>query len=879
MRRWLVPEVVQTSGMDCGPASLKALLEGFGISASYGRLREACQTDVDGSSIDQIEETAVRLGLQAEQVMMPADHVLLDSAKALPALVVVRLPGGATHFVVAWARHGPWIQVMDPAVGRRWSTRSRFQSEIFVHTQSVAAEAWRQWAGSKAFLTPLRQRLTRLGVNQADASSLIETALHDAGWEALGALDAAVRMLDALARSGGVRTGAEAARLLPGLVTASTRIPSRYWSVRADADASDQLLFSGAVLLQVQGRRSEPVRPSDLSPELAAALEEKPARPGWELMRILRAEGLFAPAVLIAALAFGAGTVLVEALLFRGLLDLGRDLALSGQRLWVLGGTLLLLAGLLMLDWPLALGELRLSRKLECRLRLAFLRKIPRLTDRYFQSRLISDMAERSHSVHQLREAPDLAAQFLRATFEMIATVAAIAWLYPASAPLAAGAAAVAWLIPLFAQPVLGAGDLRVRNHVGALSRFYLDALLGVTALRAHGAERPVCREHESLLAEWAHAGLDLQRSLVRIEALQLFAGMALAAWLLLRYLAGPGDLAGVLLLAYWSLNLPLLGQDAATAAWQYPRVRNITLRLLEPLGAPEEQPVSAARAEAPAASGLAIRLEGVSVLAAGHTILEDVDLDIPAGGHIGIVGSSGAGKSSLVGLLLGWHRPASGFVRVDGAPLDAARLQSLREQTVWVDPQVQLWNRSLFDNLRYGASGDAAQSMESALDAADLRGLLHKLPEGLQSSLGEGGALVSGGEGQRVRAGRGLLRRDPRLVILDEPGRGLDRDGRQALLARCRETWRHATLLCITHDVSETRHFPRVLVVDQGRVVEDGAPDRLAADPASRYRALLDAERSVNQALWSHRIWRRLTLHEGILLEKEARAATWHGD
>src|SRR5688572_31549330 len=106
MRRFLVPEVVQTSAMDCGPASLKSLLEGHGIRASYGRLREACQTDVDGTSIDKIEDAAVQLGLDAAQVMVPVDHVLLDEAGVLPALIVVRLPNGATHFVVLWSRHG-----------------------------------------------------------------------------------------------------------------------------------------------------------------------------------------------------------------------------------------------------------------------------------------------------------------------------------------------------------------------------------------------------------------------------------------------------------------------------------------------------------------------------------------------------------------------------------------------------------------------------------------------------------------------------------------------------------------------------------------------------------------------------------------------------
>ncbi len=106
--------------MDCGPAALKCLLEGFGIPVSYGRLREACQTGVDGTSIDTLEVVANELGLHADQVMIPVDHVFLRAAPALPALVVVRHSSGPTHFVVVWRRVGSWLQVMDPSIGRRW---------------------------------------------------------------------------------------------------------------------------------------------------------------------------------------------------------------------------------------------------------------------------------------------------------------------------------------------------------------------------------------------------------------------------------------------------------------------------------------------------------------------------------------------------------------------------------------------------------------------------------------------------------------------------------------------------------------------------------------------------------------------------------------
>ena len=136
--------------MDCGPAPLKCLLEGFGIPISYGRLREACQTDVDGTSIDTMEEIALQLGLEAEQIMLPADHLFLAESKALPAIVVVRQPNGLTHFVVVWRGHGPLVQVMDPATGGRGVTRRRFLEEVYLHTLTISAAVWRDWVRSSS---------------------------------------------------------------------------------------------------------------------------------------------------------------------------------------------------------------------------------------------------------------------------------------------------------------------------------------------------------------------------------------------------------------------------------------------------------------------------------------------------------------------------------------------------------------------------------------------------------------------------------------------------------------------------------------------------------------------------------------------------------
>jgi ABC-type bacteriocin/lantibiotic exporter with double-glycine peptidase domain len=903
-RHLIVPEVVQTSAMDCGPAALKCLLEGFGISVSYGRLREACQTDVDGTSLDTMEEVAVQLGLEAEQVMVPVDHLLLPEAQALPAIVVVRQPNGLTHFVIVWSRWGRVVQVMDPATGRRWPLARRLSEELYVHVLQVPAAAWREWVGSDEFLGALRRRLSKLGLSRRARVPIVDAAQADLSWYAFAALDAATRMLASIVRSGGLRPGQQTARVLKACFEQARRqtpgegktIPPAYWSVRPappGPDGEEQLLFQGVVLVRVRGRRpANRGLPTDkesnsadqaarLAPELVAALEEPPSRPGRVLMGFLRADGLLTPAALVTALVLASGGVVVEALLFRGFFDLGRTLGLPIPRLGAIGVGLAFVAALRCLDFPVAVGVLRLGRHLEVRLRRAFLEKLPRLHDRYFQSRLISDMAERSHSLQALRLLPGLGGQLLRSICELALTTAGIAWLDPASAPSAVLAAAVAVGLPLLTHPLLVEHDLRVRTHAGALGRFYLDALLGLVPVRAHGAERAVRREHESLLVEWTHAGFRRQCAVVVIEGVQSLVAFGLIAWLLVGYFARGGEVSGVLLLAYWALNLPALGQEVALIARQYPTLRNVTSRLLEPLGAPEDidaqahdqvgAPPSAVLSAEPSRA-VAVRLEGVSVRAAGHTILEWIDLAITAGSHVAIIGPSGAGKSSLVGLLLGWYRPASGRILIDGEHLDGLRLERLRREIAWVDPTVQLWNRSFVENVRYGASPDPSLPIGWAIEQADLRGVLERLPDGLQAPLGEGGALVSGGEGQRVRLGRAMVQPRVRLVILDEPFRGLDRARRRLLLARARSIWQEATLLCVTHDVGETRAFDRVLVIEGGQIVEDSAPAALAKRPGSRYRAMLDAEEALRGELGSSGTWRRLWLADGMLVEDEGK-------
>jgi ATP-binding cassette subfamily B protein len=629
-----------------------------------------------------------------------------------------------------------------------------------------------------------------------------------------------------------------------------------------------------AVTPEVADAAPEPTaeRVAALPAELVAALREAEPRPWRTVLAMLTADGIATPAVLGVVLVVSTALVTVNAILLRGILELGHQLGLPSQRATAMVALVGVLGLGMLVELPLAAGAMRLGRALELRMRMAFLAKIPRLDDRYFRSRLLSDMAERGHSLYVLRGLPALGVRLLSAAAQLVLTVAGIAWLAPSSLPLAAVTLVVSIGLPLACQPMLIERDLRLRSHGGALGRFYLDALIGLLPIRVHGARPAIQHQQEALLVEWTRAGLGYHATATLVDGILTVVGLAMAVimvWSVSGHSAG-----GLLLLVYWALSLPALGQDLAQVARQYPAMRNVVLRLLEPLGTPEpvdpvvDEPDAGAGAVR-TGHGVAIQMSGLTVEASGTTVLEDVELAIAPGEHLAIVGPSGAGKSSLVGLLLGWYRPARGRLDVDGRPLIGERLRALRRDTAWVDPAVTLWNRSFLENLRYGADRDAELPLADILTQARLREVLERLPDGLATELGEGGGLVSGGEGQRTRVGRALARPAARLVILDEPFRGLDLATRRELLGIARRWWRDATLLWVTHDIAETSGFDRVLVIDGGRVVEDGDPAELGGRPGSRYQTLVRGDRAMHATEWSAEHWRRIWIERGKIREE----------
>jgi ATP-binding cassette subfamily B protein len=893
-RRLFVPEIVQTSQMDCGPAALKAIAQGLGIHLSYPRLREACQTTIDGTSIDTLEQVAGQLGLGAEQIMMPLDHVGERSSETFPSIVVLRLRSGAHHFVVLWRRHGRFVQVMDPAAGRRWLSLDDFRGELLTHTHELPAEDVGEYLAAGTFTEALAGRFRALGIGaRAAEAHRARAACSGAGWFAHAALDAAVRLVDAVVASGGLSRGAQADRAVGALSARAVElgverhgeaIPDEFWFAFPAFDEQgalreDRVLVRGAVLVSVKGggkgraladgggEENAPAEAPKLSAELAATIGEGTPSVLAFLRELAVRDKLTLYAIALVASVVCALTALLQALILRAMLDVAPRLAEGVQRASALAVFVVFLMISVAMEAGLALVHARIGRHLEVRFRSAFLDRLRTLPDRYFRSRLTSDLAERAHVLQAVRAFPSLLLRLVRGMAGLVATCAGVFWLSPSAWPWTLGLVLLGLLGPFIVQPIVMERDMRLRTYEGAVTRFYLDAMMGLVPIRAHRAERSMRREHEGLVVDLVTAARRLLSLQAASDAVLALVGLVLSTMLFREHLAQPNTSgASALLLVFWVLQVPGLATQIAQSLRQYPPLRNTLARLLEPMTAPVEYEGELAALPAAVSSGVALEYRDVKVTVPGVTLLEDVSLKIAAGSHVAIVGPSGAGKSTLVGLLLGWLRPAAGEIRVDGAALEPSLLPALRAATAWVDPQVQLWNRSVLDNIRFGGSR-GSKDVADAVNGAALLDTMARLPSGLQTDVGETGVLLSGGEGQRIRFARAWMRPDARLVILDEPFRGLARQQRAELFASAREHWKAATMLCVTHDVAETTSFGRVLVVEDGKVVEDGAPADLLARP-SRYRALVEADRSIMHRLLASAAWRRVAVTGGVVEE-----------
>jgi subfamily B ATP-binding cassette protein MsbA len=216
--------------------------------------------------------------------------------------------------------------------------------------------------------------------------------------------------------------------------------------------------------------------------------------------------------------------------------------------------------------------------------------------------------------------------------------------------------------------------------------------------------------------------------------------------------------------------------------------------------------------------------------------VLEDFCLRIPSATTVALVGPSGAGKSTLVKLLPRFYDVTQGAITIDGRDIREVTLKSLRQQIAIVPQDPILFSGTIAENLRYGKPEATDEAIRQAAREAFAEAFIEQLPDGYHTEVGERGVKLSGGQKQRLAIARAFLKDAP-IVILDEPTSALDAESEELIKQALQRLLKSRTALIIAHRLSTIEHADLVLVMDDGRIIEQGRHAELLQNPASLYR------------------------------------------
>jgi ATP-binding cassette subfamily B protein/subfamily B ATP-binding cassette protein MsbA len=393
-----------------------------------------------------------------------------------------------------------------------------------------------------------------------------------------------------------------------------------------------------------------------------------------------------------------------------------------------------------------------------------------------------------------------------------------------AAVPLVGG------LASLFSRPILAAGRRR-RTIESSLQGHVHQTLAGVAVVQAFGLEPLQQRRFDQLAADDIRAQ---KQSLLAEQLNGLGRGLATAAVAAVVLVIGGDQVlshrlsVGTLLvfIAYLGSLHEQLGTMSAVPSLMRGTQASVD-RVLEVLDAEPEV------ADRPDARPLdravgSVRFEEVSFgYDPGRPVLEGVSFEAPPGGTVAIVGPTGAGKSTLMGLVLRLHDPWAGRVTLDGTDLRDLQVASLRANVALVLQESFLFPVSIGENISYGRPGATQEEIEAAAVAANAHDFIVALPDGYDTVVGDRGATLSGGERQRIAIARAVLRDAP-VLILDEPTSALDVGTEARVIDALVRLMEGRTTLIIAHRLSTVRHVDHVVVLAGGRVVEQGPPSVL---------------------------------------------------
>lgn len=479
------------------------------------------------------------------------------------------------------------------------------------------------------------------------------------------------------------------------------------------------------------------------------------------------------------------------------------------------------------------------SREIEYDLRNDFFRRLQAFPREYFDRARTGDLMSRaSADLGAVRMMVGPAAMYAVSTMvQATAAVTLMAWLNGRlTLTLVAGLPLLSLMVKYFGAAIHRRFE-QIQAQLSEISAIAQESLAGVRVVRAYGQE-------DAERAKFLDANLEYVRRNRRLILLQAFFyplmsfgfGLAIAGFLWLgsrEVIAGRLTLGefvafhGYLTMLAWPLvafgwvtNLVQRG----TASWQ---------RMLEVLGSPASIGDSPDVRPVPMPIRGDVTLRRLTFAYRSSPVLQDVDVHVPAGSTLAIVGPTGSGKSTIVQLLTRVYEPPPGTVLIDGRDVRAWPLEQLRHAVAVVPQETFLFSTTLEDNIAFGLPDMDALERRARVEAAAAQARLDKdvahFGGGYDTRLGERGLTLSGGQKQRTAIARALVMDAP-ILVLDDALSAVDTYTEEEILARLREVTASRTAIIVAHRVSAVRHADQIIVLDEGRVVERGTHDELAA-------------------------------------------------
>ncbi|MBZ8135393.1 ABC transporter transmembrane domain-containing protein [Afifella sp. IM 167] len=395
--------------------------------------------------------------------------------------------------------------------------------------------------------------------------------------------------------------------------------------------------------------------------------------------------------------------------------------------------------------------------------------------------------------------------------------------------------------IPFIVVPILWFGK-RVRqrsrfaqDRLAEASAYASEAITGVRTIQAFNQEPPARRYFSSKVDEAfvaARGATAARAGLTAFAIFLVFASVVVVLWWGAQAVIAGDMTAGrlsqfVLYSVFAAAGLGEIGQvwgEISQAAGATERI--IELLETKPAIQKPEKPLPLPE---PARGEVRFADVAFSYPQAGVAVLSDVAFSVKPGERVAIVGPSGAGKSTVFALLMRFYDPQAGRVEIDGVPVASADPEEVRARIALVPQDVAIFAASAYDNIRFGNEAASREDVEAAARAANADDFIRALPEGYDTVLGERGITLSGGQKQRIAIARALLKDAP-ILLLDEATSSLDAESEVAVQAALETLMKGRTSLVIAHRLATVRNADRILVMEEGRIVEEGTHQSLMA-------------------------------------------------